>query len=516
VVLGLVRAGALIAALCLLFVAVRRRERTLAMLRRFWLEPSSPVNVAVLRIIVFYLLHRSAIGQNPVWYTRLPESQRNPPWGWAWLGNLPFDEQLLSGAEHALIVSAAAASLGLFTRVSAPVSALLAVYVLGVPNFFWKINHGHHIRVLCALAIACAPCGDALSLDRLWKRFRGHAPPEASAAYTVPVRVAWLLVGTAYFFPGLWKLWESGDLWITGRQIKSILYRTWAGRPDYEPAFRIDEHDWLLASLGIATIAFEIGFMFCLFNRTARTMAALSAVGFHYAVSSFMSISFSPYFPLIVLIEIPERWNAVQRHVPRRLLDAAARTSERLEQGAQGVFARLSRRVSSTPWPRRRVWPGLLGGAILLLGQTYTGLVPISSWPMSTFPLFSARAQKLTKVGSKLRFYLEPEHGERVGVEDRVGRMGGTRIKRLFKKLETATRSDDDDEIRSVVEVLEAAGLRLEPKDRIAIYEATWDVLPPGERTNYRETLVRRLVVTDDGSLKLERPAKKRPKTPSQ
>jgi hypothetical protein len=510
--LELVRAAAVIAALVVLYVAVQRRERTLEVLRKFWLEPTSPVNVAVLRIIVFYLLHRSAIGQNPVWYTRLPESQRSLPWGWGWLGSLPFDERLASGAEIALIVSAALASVGLFTRVSAPLAALLAVYVLGLPNFFWKINHGHHLRVLFALALACAPCGDALSLDRLWKRWRGHAAPEPSAAYTIPMRVAWLLVGTSYLFPGLWKLWVSGDLWISGAQLKAHLYDSWAVRPDFEPLYRIDQHDWLLALLGVATLVFEIGFIVCVLNRTTRTLAALSAVAFHVGVASFMGIRFSPYPPLVLLLEIPERYDSIRSHVPRRLLAAAARTREQLAARAHALFERFRRPPSSTPWPPRSATPAALVGMALLFGQTYTGLASISSWPFSVYPQFSSREERPRTVASTLRFYLESKDGNRVDLLSRLRRrIGVSRVKRLVRSLEKAAQPGGTKNTRSVVEVFRLAGVRLEPKDRIAIYEATWNVIPPGEQSAYRETLSKRFVVTSDGALRLERPNTKRP-----
>jgi hypothetical protein len=29
------------------------------------------------------------------------------------------------------------------------------------------------------------------------------------------------VIGTMYLFPGLWKLWEGGDLWITGQKLEA-------------------------------------------------------------------------------------------------------------------------------------------------------------------------------------------------------------------------------------------------------------------------------------------------------
>jgi hypothetical protein len=67
----MVRITAVIIALLLVAAAAFWRERFVRTLRSFWLEPTSPVNLALPRIVLFYLLLRSAIGQNPVWYARM-------------------------------------------------------------------------------------------------------------------------------------------------------------------------------------------------------------------------------------------------------------------------------------------------------------------------------------------------------------------------------------------------------------------------------------------------------------
>jgi hypothetical protein len=180
--LQIVRGVVVALSLAAVVAAVRWRRPFAAYMHRFFLEPISPVNVAALCVIVFYLITKSALARSMRVEVSMPASARRPPFGWAWLGDLPFQPDVILGAKDALVVAGVMATLGLASRLSVPIAALLAVEVFGVPNFFEKINHGHHARVLFARALALAPCGDALSLDRLYRRLRGYGAPPPSAA----------------------------------------------------------------------------------------------------------------------------------------------------------------------------------------------------------------------------------------------------------------------------------------------------------------------------------------------
>ncbi|HEX6767597.1 MAG TPA: HTTM domain-containing protein [Polyangiaceae bacterium] len=500
--LAAVRLTLVVLVLLAVALAVRFRERTIGKLHEFWNEPSSPLNVALLRILLFAMLFRSARGRGPLWYTGLPSSERDPPWGWRWLGDLPFDEGLVSGAQDALVLSSAAAAVGLWTRATAPVAALLAVYVLGLPNFFAKVNHGGTARVLCVLALAFSPCGDALSLDRLWKWLRGHAPPPPSSAYTIPVRVVWVLIATTYFFPGFWKLWNAGDLWITGEALRRHLYSKWADLPDFEPLFRVDQHAWLLALLGTATLAFEIGFPFALLNRATRTLAALAAAGFHVGIRYVMGITFSPFIPLIVLIEVPERWSLLRRHVPATVLATASALRLRLRAWQQAVRPQREPK----PWPSRSVWPALVVGMALVVGQTVAGFAQVNSWPISVFPTFASRGIRPPERGSSLRVTLESEGEEPVDLGKRLKRLGHVRLQQALRGINTKTQKGGEAKHRSrtFVKLLRHAGVHVEPADIVVVYEAKWNVLPPGKRSGFREKVVSRYRVTRGDTLESE------------
>jgi hypothetical protein len=499
--LTVVRASAIFAVLLLLALALRYRHRTREILREFWLTPTSPVNLAALRIALFYSLYGSARGQNFRFYAGMPESVRELPYGWGWLGAVPFDASLVSGASTAFVVASFAALVGFCSRVSVPVAALLAVYLLGLPNFFAKVNHAHHARVLCALAIAAAPCGDALSVDRVWRWLRGRPPSSPSVAYTLPVRFAWLLIATTYFFPGFWKLWKSGDQWFTGEALRFHLYSRWAARPDFEPLFRVDESDWLVALLGSATLLFELGFVVALFTRPTRVLAALAAVGFHLGVAHTMGIRFHVFFPLVLLLEPAEAWSTVRRHVPARLLALGAALRARLETLGRGPPRALE--PAKSPFP---IVATLVVGTALVLGQLGTGLARVNTWPVSVYPTFSSRVKRPPLVGKTARLALESPGGSPRNLEAKLKRFGPARRKALLRDLrKNMNRGPVRRRGRSTIDLFRHAGVSLEPGDSIVVYETTWKVLPPGERRDARERLVERYVVKRGDWLARER-----------
>jgi hypothetical protein len=478
--LVVVRVGAALFFVGLFWFGVRERKRLAPWLRSYFLAPTSPVTIGLFRIVLFALLWNGVRGAHPEWFAAFPPDLRAPPFGWDLVGDLPFHAGAAVSARRLLLATSIAATLGLFTRVTVPISALLAVYVLGLPQCFGKVTHGGHARMLCALALALSPCGDALSLDALIRRLRGHAAPPPSSAYTLPVRVAWLLVGTTYLFPGLWKLLESGDLWFSGRQLLSELHRRWSVTPDFQPWFRVDRHPWALALLGTATIALEIGFVFAMFERRARVLAACSAVGFHLGVAAVMGIRFPPYVPLLVLVEVPEN---VLMTVRARLVKWK-------------TFAWV---VERSPFPARRVTTSAILLGILLFGQVAAGVTKTSSWPISVYPTFSARKVGRVKQGSGMRIVVETTGGAVHDLAPILKKSRVPSVSHVMKRLVArATEDRPRFDGREVVSLFEYLGIALEAGDQVVFLESSWDLFPLGEQARFREEETHRFEVQND------------------
>ena len=108
--------------------------------------PSHPVNLAVFRIAVFSAFLRVLYDDNTLLYSRLPREYLLPPEGWAdILPYIPLGPSAAITAKFALAVFCVAGLVGFFSRFSALAATLLGIYVLGIPNFFGKINHVHFL-----------------------------------------------------------------------------------------------------------------------------------------------------------------------------------------------------------------------------------------------------------------------------------------------------------------------------------------------------------------------------------
>lgn len=471
-----VRIAAGLLTLAALALLLYRRPAVARGLHRFFLEPSAPQNLALLRMALFGGLAWVSSQTSAVWWASVPAELRMLPPGWRWLsGVLPMNASLASVAQYVVVIASVCAALGLLTRITAPIAAVVAVYLLGTPSFFGKILHMDHALVLMSLVIAAAPSGDALSLDRLWQRKRGLPEPEPSPAYTLPIRLAWLLLGTIYLFPGIWKVWGNGDLWLNGQRLLSELNDEWGQRKSFDPPMRIDQYPSLLKVLGTSTLIFEVGFFFAIFNRYTRVLAALSAVAFHTGIRMFLGIRFYEYLPLVLLIDFP-------------------------------LFgARLEPAMLASAQLRRLAASALIGGT-LLLGQVYVGLAQIDTWPVALHPKFDERTGT-HKVASNNQIMLEPGSGAEAQDLGRLmvklgAKNGFTRVvlsvdRDIAKGVPRKARS------RAVVTLLRDSGIAIAAGDHIAIYRTRWNVFPLGERSGFSKSLLRRYRVTEEGGLEL-------------
>ncbi|HTU63236.1 MAG TPA: hypothetical protein VMF89_32470, partial [Polyangiales bacterium] len=183
------------------------------------LAAEPPLGLAALRIALgVVILISPELWQAPYWAGQ-PAHLRFAPEGLAWaLRIVPIDPDMARVAQVLLIVSCAAAIIGLGAQLAMLFVTLFGLYVFGVSQLSGAVIHNMHLFWFSAL-LAVSPCGDALSLQR--------RPRPASVAYAIPLQCARVLLAAVYFFPGFWKLHTSGLAWIFSDNLRNQIYWKW-------------------------------------------------------------------------------------------------------------------------------------------------------------------------------------------------------------------------------------------------------------------------------------------------
>ena len=360
--IGMVWGGAVATA-----ILVIRRRSVARRLGGFLTETDAALNLAILRIATFgTLLMLPAGGEEFIIHVGLPDALLFPPSG---LGPLLASNLPEPGAArvmlYAWIMVTTMAAAGFLTRPATIASAVLTLVILGVPQLHGKVNHSHHL-VWFAILLATSRCGDVLSVDA-WLGRRRQAPA-SDIRYGLPLHFAWLLLGMVYFFPGIWKLWTGGADWIFSDHLRHQIWHQWTTHATWKPMINPTDHPWLLRAGGLGVVAFELSFIFMMFDRRTRILAFVLGLGFHLANMATLNIAFISLMGVyVVLID----W--------QRLLAATGIRSIRLGIGR-----------TDGPHPRGSLIPNIVAGTVLLAGNAWYGFRGDNyGWPFACYPKFA-------------------------------------------------------------------------------------------------------------------------------
>lgn len=338
----------------------------------FFLHPSHPVNLTIFRIILFLVLIRY-VPQNLIVASGLPADLRYPPPGYeSFFSAIPINPSVAHFMLELFLCFCVLGLIGFCTRTSAAGALLSGLYVYGVPEFFGKIDHYHHLMWFLAI-LAVSRSGDMLSAD--WFVFYKRRTPQASAVYGLPIRLIWIMIGLIYFFPGYWKWKISGWAWALSDNLKYVMYQKWHELGGFTPPFPLDMHPLLYQSAGLLIMLFELSFLFLLFIPRIRMIAIIGGILFHIAIEAFMGIGF---WELRWCYVIFFDWYAIAVYIKRRLRPATVLTRQPAAQKKEPF--RLS------------LLPVLLTGAFIIAECIICGVFYIDSWPFGVYPSFAAMA----------------------------------------------------------------------------------------------------------------------------
>ncbi len=316
-------------------------------------------HLAIFRIILFSLLLGSADIRAALDWSNLALALRVPPVGMAWIAPwLPVNPPLVRAALVAILLTGGLSLIGLWTRVATCAAAILAGYVLAVPQLAGSVFHSHHLFWFAAL-LAASPCGDAISVDAWRRRSRGEPEPSPSVVYGLPIRIAWLLIGLIFFFPGLWKLRASGLAWAFSDNLRNLMYQKWF-EFGMTPWLSFDRWPGLLHLAALGAMLFELSFVFLVFWRRTRWLAVGLALLFHLVTQLLTGISFSALWPIYTIFFL----------------------ADGLPSQSQARDVRLD--------------PVVAVGWLLIAGTIWAGVLDIEGgWPFACYPTFRniARAE---------------------------------------------------------------------------------------------------------------------------
>jgi len=274
-----------------------------------------PEIVISFRIVLFLYLFQFMPLDKIMFYGRLPGELILPPTGTAWiLKYLPINEPSITYTNIAFRFFCLTAAAGFYTRFSALMAAVLGFYVLGIPQFFGKVNHYNHLIWFC-LVFSVSRAGDFFSVDAIVRAIRKpELIPVPSALYTLSIRSVWILIGIIYFFPGLWKFYDSGYAWFFGENLRLKLFASWFWRPHWTPPILLTDYPTVCRLLGMGTAFFELSFIAMIFLPRLRTFAVLGGLLFHNLTYVFMSILF---FYLQICYVVFFNWHKIFQRAAR-------------------------------------------------------------------------------------------------------------------------------------------------------------------------------------------------------
>lgn len=319
----------------------------------FRAEPVAPEQLAVFRLLVFGVLllypNYTAIFR----MSALPPALLVAPPGWEFiLSWLPPSPLLAKISGSLFVLGCLGALVGYYTRWMALLATLSGIYFLGIPQFYGKIDHYHHLLWFSALA-AFGPVSDRWSFDA-WRKPQQIVRPAAHYARTFHLIV--VLIALIYFFAGWWKIIGGGMAWIWGDGAWLHL-ETQAMRLGRELPSWLVQNDWLQRLLGLATVVLELGWAYLVLSRRFRPWILAVALFFHGSIYWLMDINFWQ-LPVFYLIFLP--WG------------------ELLGQKSAKMQHLITRRQTGLRW---------IGG-LLIVGNGLCGLAHVDSWPFAVYPSF--------------------------------------------------------------------------------------------------------------------------------
>lgn len=215
---------------------------------RFWFTPAAPHMLGLCRAFFFASFYLLYLTQEDLrWYALFPDGFFQPRSFFVWLPFASPGWETLDKFVTTFELCVVLAALGLLTRMATAISFVLSLYVVGLQFNYGYLHWAHAIVPLVMGVFALAPCGDALALDALIRKYRRRQRERAGGQYYWPMQLVRVLFVTVFFAAGLSKLRTAGLSWMISDTLRHyILENQYVFHADAGQAWSRPLVEWLV------------------------------------------------------------------------------------------------------------------------------------------------------------------------------------------------------------------------------------------------------------------------------
>ena len=293
---------------------------------RFWFAPGSARNLAAARIVIAVHALWIVLSRDYGGVSGLPAD--------LWSGVTALDRvryAIVPGypmVERALtvvaLVALLAVALGLATRVSCLVAALLLYHLAPFETILWTTSpyeRGLEISTLALVVLSIAPCADVWSVPARHGRQR-----DVSWEYNWPLLLIQLFVAQVYLFSGWSKLFRVGWSWVSAENLRHWLLLF--NQEDQIAVFRglgtwLAGHPALCLLVAIGSLSLDLTFIVVLVWKRARKIYVPLAAAFHIGIFFSMNIAFLNLPQLLVFLDWDWLTERLRGNRPARIPEPA-------------------------------------------------------------------------------------------------------------------------------------------------------------------------------------------------
>lgn len=287
----------------------------------WFFHPVPAARLVIARILVFGFSTAYVVFAAPL-LLQFGNAAAFRPVGLVSLLSTPLPSVVASVLVAACALVGVLATLGLRYPLTAPLFAMLLLWVTSYRNSWGMIFHTENLFVAHALILACCP-----QAGRRLRPRNAVEPSVASGTYGWPLRILSLVTVSTYVVAGIAKLQHSGLAWALGHEIRTHIAYDALRKIELGSSFSpigvaLIPHAWLFGPLALLTLLFELGAPIALLGgRWALGWCAVCWL-FHVNVLLLMLIVF-PY-PLLGIayasfFSLEKPWAAFERSFTRRL-----------------------------------------------------------------------------------------------------------------------------------------------------------------------------------------------------